>query len=266
MPLGSLPAHGTEQCVLRLAGDSTMQDVDPQKNPDFGWGQLLPELAQPQTRVVNYAKGGRSSKTFLAEQRWQNLLDDTAAGDWVLIQFGHNDASYNKPERYTAPVDYEANLRRFVRDVRARQANPVLITPVARRHFDSEGKLRDMHGIYPSLVHRVSREMQVPLIDLFASSSKLLLQLGQLESIKLYVHIGPGEHPCCPEGRMDNTHFTRSGARAMAALVVDDIQRNGPLALAACLRTDTSTGARLDNKAAKSSSTNHTMATGKDTE
>ncbi len=223
-------------CNIRLAGDSTMQDVNPAKNPDFGWGQVLPALVKPDTSVFNYAKGGRSTKTFLSEQRWQQLLDETKAGDWVFIQFGHNDAAYEKPERYTAPVDYEANLRRFVHEARAKQANPVLITPVVRRHFDEDGKLRDVHGIYPSLVHKVSEDTQAPLIDLFASSREKILAMGVKDSIKLYVHIGPNVHPCCDEGRIDNTHFTKTGAAVMAGLVVKDIQQHGPEKLAACFK------------------------------
>jgi len=223
-------------CRLQLAGDSTMQDVDPEQSPEFGWGQLLLQYAEADTAIFNHAKGGRSTRTFIEEQRWQQLLDQTKAGDWVLIQFGHNDAAYDKPERYTAPVDYASNLRRFVADVRARQARPVLITPVARRHFDDQGKLRDMHGIYPSLVEQASRELDVPLVDLFASSSDLLLQLGVAGSIKLFVHIGPDEHPCCAEGRIDNTHFTRLGALTVAGLVVEEIRRQGPAELAACFK------------------------------
>lgn len=229
-------AVAAADCNLRLAGDSTMQDVDPNKNPDFGWGQVLPELIPESSHVFNYAKGGRSTKTFLSEGRWQTLLDETQKGDWVLIQFGHNDAAYEKQERYTAPVDYEANLKRYVADVRAKNAKPVLITPVARRYFDSEGKLRDIHGVYPSLVHKVSHEMDVPLIDLFASSSDYLVNLGPIDSIDLYVHIGPGVHTCCPEGRMDATHFTNKGAKAMATLVIEEVVAEGPKKLARCMK------------------------------
>jgi len=216
-------SNAAEQCRFQLAGDSTMQIVDPQRNPDFGWGQVLPELSQPKTKIFNFAKGGRSTKTFINEQRWQELLDNTAVGDWVLIQFGHNDAAFNKPERYTAPVDFEANLHRFVADVKAKNAKPVLITPVARRYFDDEGKLKDIHGTYPWLTRRVAQNTNTPLIDLFESSSQALLSLGPIATIDWYVHIGPGVHDCCPEGRLDDTHFTRQGALAVAKLVIDEL-------------------------------------------
>jgi lysophospholipase L1-like esterase len=221
-------ASADNQCRFQLAGDSTMQIVDPAKNPDFGWGQVLSELASSSSQIFNFAKGGRSTKTFITENRWQNLLDNTSEGDWVLIQFGHNDASIQKPERYTAPVDFEANLRRMVHDVLLKNAKPVLITPVARRYFDNEGKLKDIHGIYPWLTRRVAAEMEIPLIDLFESSSQALLNLGPINSIAWYVHIGPGVHPCCPAGRMDDTHFTQDGARNVAKLVVDELTRKIP--------------------------------------
>ena len=225
-----------QHCTIRLAGDSTMQIVDPAKNPDFGWGQVLPDYLAEGAQVTNYAKGGRSTKTFLSEGRWDKLLSDSQPGDWVLIQFGHNDASYAKPERYTAPVDFEANLRRFVRAARAKQTQPVLITPVVRRHFDSEGKLRDMHGIYPSLVTKVATEMQVPLIDLFAISSAAILEKGVAESASWFAHVAPGEHSCCEKGREDNTHFSFEGAHKIASLVVSETIAAGPQPLAACFK------------------------------
>lgn len=212
-----------EQCRFQLAGDSTMQIVDPNNNPDFGWGQVLPEISKPTTQIFNFAKGGRSTKTFISEDRWQNLLENTQSNDWVMIQFGHNDAAYQKPERYTAPVDFEANLRRFVNDIRAKGAKPILITPVARRYFDEEGKLKDIHGTYPWLTRRVAASMNVPLIDLFESSSQALLSMGPVHSVAWYVHIGPGVHPCCPAGRLDDTHFTYQGALGVANLVVSEL-------------------------------------------
>jgi lysophospholipase L1-like esterase len=221
-------------CRIFLAGDSTMQIVDPERNPDFGWGQVLPTFAKDSTILENRAKGGRSTKTFLQEGRWQGILDDLEKDNWVIIQFGHNDASYEKQERYTAPVDFKKNLERFVEEVRAKGASPVLLTPVMRRWFDTEGKLRDAHGIYPSLVREVAEEKDVPLVDLFDSSSALLLEQGPEFSKAMFVHIGPGVHNCCPDGRTDNTHFTQYGALQIAGLVVEEIKEKKIQPLAAC--------------------------------
>ena len=226
--LFSLSCTAADQCRFQLAGDSTMQIVDPERNPDFGWGQVLPQISHNNSKIFNFAKGGRSTKTFILENRWQELMDNTLPGDWVLIQFGHNDAAFNKPERYTAPVDFEANLNRFVNEVIAKEANPILITPVARRYFDGEGKLKDIHGTYPWLTRRVAQQTNTPLIDLFESSSQALLNLGPIASIDWYVHIGPGVHQCCPEGRMDDTHFTQQGALAVAKLGVDELSNKVP--------------------------------------
>ncbi|MER2493458.1 rhamnogalacturonan acetylesterase [Catenovulum sediminis] len=211
---------------IYLAGDSTVQDVDPARGPDFGWGQLLPTLLAKKSHAVieNHAKGGRSTKTFIRENRWQTIVDKLQQNDWVLIQFGHNDASYHKLERYTAPVDYKLNLLKFVHDVKAKNALPVLITPVMRRYFDNEGKLKDVHGIYPSLVREVALETNTPLIDLMKSSGKLLLKYGVEGSKTLYMSVGPGEHPRYPDGKEDSTHFSKKGALEMAKLVVYEAQ------------------------------------------
>lgn len=226
--------ENTEQCHILMAGDSTMQNVDPAKNPDFGWGQVLPKFVKETSQITNLAKGGRSTKSFIAESRWSDLLEQVDEGSWVFIQFGHNDASYQHPERYTAPADYETNLRTMVSDVRAKAGYPVLLTPVVRRYFDSEGKLRDMHGIYPSLVHRVAHDTNTPLVDLFERSSKEIANAGVLKTIDWFVHIGPGVHPCCPEGRMDNTHFTKEGAEQVAQWVIDELKTNTSLPLKDC--------------------------------
>ncbi|KMT65542.1 hypothetical protein XM47_08595 [Catenovulum maritimum] len=220
--------------TLFLAGDSTMQDVDPERGPDFGWGQLLPIYLSDNSalKIENHAKGGRSTKTFLSEKRWQTILDKLKKDDWVLIQFGHNDASYQKQERYTAPVDYKANLIRFTQEVKAKGAHPVLITPVMRRYFDNQGKLKDAHGIYPSLVREAAVETNTPLIDLFKTSCALLLEYGPEKSAVLYMSVKPGEHPRYPEGKIDKTHFSKTGAIEVAKLVVTELQQKSiqPLA------------------------------------
>ncbi|MBL4826202.1 MAG: rhamnogalacturonan acetylesterase [Spongiibacteraceae bacterium] len=221
-------------CHILLAGDSTMQKVNPAKNPDFGWGQVLPLIAKKNTVINNHAKGGRSTRTFIEEGRWKNLLNEIKQDSWVFIQFGHNDASYKKKERYTAPVDFQLNLEKFVKDVRTQGGKPLLITPVMRRWFDDAGKLRDAHGIYPSLVRQVASGKNVPLIDLFESSSSLLVDLGVKKSLPIFSHVKAGAHSCCPEGREDNTHFSQLGAKRVSALVVEEIKHKKIMPLASC--------------------------------
>ncbi len=144
--------------TIHLAGDSTMAAKLPGKRPETGWGEPLSAQFRDGSVIVdNRAKNGRSTRTFIEEGRWHDLLQATKAGDVVLIQFGHNDQSVEKPDRYTPPRDYARNLERFVADVRARDAMPVLLTPVARRRFDEAGNVAPSHGDYPDPCARARR-------------------------------------------------------------------------------------------------------------
>jgi len=203
--------------TIHLAGDSTMAEKLPEKRPETGWGEFLAAQFAPGTLVVdNRAKNGRSTRTFIEEGRWQALLDATQPGDVVLIQFGHNDASVEKPDRYTPPADYARNLTRFVADVRALQATPVLLTPVARRRFDEAGRLQPSHGEYPDLVRSLANEQGVALIDMEQRSSALLQETGAEASKRLFLWVAPGTNGNYPDGKQDNTHFSPLGAQRIA--------------------------------------------------
>ena len=214
---------------VHLAGDSTMAAKLPEKRPETGWGEALQQYFAPsKVRVVNHAMNGRSTRTFISEGRWQQLVDSLHRGDWVLIQFGHNDESKEKVDRYTPPEDFRRNLARFVADVRARHASPVLLTPVRRRKFDAAGHLVDTHGEYPDLVRRVAAESHVPLLDLHARTGELLTAWGPDSSRRLFLQLAPGEHANYPQGVEDNTHFSPRGAEEVARLVVGEIQAHVP--------------------------------------
>src|SRR5687767_4557480 len=149
------------------AGDSTMAPKQADKRPETGWGEMLGQHFREGTvRIENRAVNGRSTKTFISEGRWQAIVDDLKKGDYVFIQFGHNDSSKEKGERYTPPEDYRNNLVRFVEEVRTKGGNPVLFTPVMRRRFDKVGKFYDTHGEYPAIVRGVAKEKKAPLIDM----------------------------------------------------------------------------------------------------
>ena len=207
-----------------MAGDSTMQDVDHQKNPDWGWGQVFPRYFNEEVEVINLARGGRSTRTFIEEGRWDTLIGQAGEGDYIFIQFGHNDSSEAHPDRYTPPADYKANLVRFVSEAREKGAIPILVTPVMRRNFDENGEFYDVHGVYPSLVKEVAGEMTVTCIDLQEMSKWLIINHGVEGSVRLFMNVAPGEHPCCPEGRKDNTHFSEYGAMKIAGLIVDGLK------------------------------------------
>jgi lysophospholipase L1-like esterase len=207
--------------TVHLAGDSTMAEKLPEKRPETGWGERLQEhFDSSRVRIVNHARNGRSTRTFIEEGRWQAIVDSLRPGDYVFIQFGHNDESKDKVDRYTPPDAYKANLRRFVADARAKRAIPVLLTPVVRRRFDSTGTFYDVHGEYPDLVRAVAAELRVPLLDMHRRSEALLRSYGPDRSRALFLQLRAGEHPNYPAGIEDNTHFSPTGAALMADLAV----------------------------------------------
>lgn len=214
-----------EPVTIFLAGDSTMAAKLPDKRPETGWGEKLQQLFNAgKVKVSNHAKNGRSTKTFLSENLWQQILDNLKEGDYVFIEFGHNDQAKAKSERYTTPADFEANLVRFVKDVRDRKAHPVLMTPVARRRFNESGEFNDTHGEYPDRVRKVAVEYKVPLIDMHRKSEGVLKRLGPDESRSLFLHLKANENPNYPNGIEDNTHFNAHGAEVMAKLAVEGIR------------------------------------------
>ncbi len=227
-PVESRPP-GPAQPRLYLAGDSTMADRDPASDPvEFGWGTALRRRLRQPERLHNHAANGRSTLRFRNEGRWQALLDAVHPGDWVLIQFGHNDSHRADPARYAeADTDFRANLQRFVAELRERGALPLLATPLARRRFDGHGHAAPSHGRYASVVREVAAQAGVPLLDLEARSFELLQALGPEASRGLFVHLAPGEHPRWPDGKRDDTHFSAVGAEAMCALAEAELRRLG---------------------------------------
>jgi lysophospholipase L1-like esterase/mannose-6-phosphate isomerase-like protein (cupin superfamily) len=223
------PAFAENAVRIFLAGDSTIAEKLPEKRPETGWGESLQHWFRiDDIVVVNHARNGRSTRTFIEEGRWDALLEAVRQGDYVFIQFGHNDQSKSKPKRYTPPDAFQANLRRFVADVRAREAIPVLLTPVVRRRFDEHGEFYDSHGAYPDLVRDVAESGNVALIDLHARSRTFLEAYGAERSKDLFLWLDPGDSPNYPEGLQDNTHFSPLGARAMASLVMQGILEQVP--------------------------------------
>lgn len=216
------------QVTVYLAGDSTCAAKLPEKRPETGWGEMLQQHFDKKKVVIdNRAMNGRSTKTFISEGRWQAIVDVLKKGDWVFVQFGHNDESKEKGERYTPPDQFRANLLRFVSDVKAKKANIVLLTPVMRRKFDNNGLFVDQHPPeYPQAVREVAKERTVPLIDMHQKSLKVIESYGLERSRSLFLQLKPGENPNYPTGIEDNTHFVPKGAEEMAKLVVDGIRED----------------------------------------
>lgn len=208
--------------TVYLIGDSTIADKHPEKLPETGWGTPFKTFFDSTVVIENRARNGRSTRTFIQENLWQPIADSLKQGDYVLIQFGHNDESKEKTDRYTTPEDFKKNLIRFIDETRAKNAQPVLITPVSRRKFQ-DGVIQETHAEYSRLVAEVAKNQKVPLIDLDAKSRALLQVTGEEASKLFFLQLAPGEHPNYPEGKNDNTHFSETGARKMAQLVLADI-------------------------------------------
>jgi lysophospholipase L1-like esterase len=223
--LSVFAAAQKSRIVVYLAGDSTMAEKTSDKRPETGWGEYLQsQFDDARVKIENHAQNGRSTKSFIDEGRWQAIVDKLKKGDYVFIEFGHNDEKSDKPSVYAAAnTDYRNNLIRFIKDVRARQAFPVLLTPVMRRRFNEKGEFFDTHGEYPDAVRKVAAEYKVPLIDMHRKSEAVIKNLGVEASKKLFLILREREHPNYPKGTDDNTHFSAFGAEQMARAAADGI-------------------------------------------
>lgn len=205
---------------ILIAGDSTAQGYGPERYPQSGWGQFLVCGLKPGSEVVNRARAGRSTRTFISEKRWDELMAETRPGDTVLIQFGHNDAAYEKPERFAdATTTFRDNLLRMIWETRGRQAVPVLLTPVARRSFWDNGETRADFAEYSAVTRSLAASTGTALIDLEALSRQMIKAAGAQPARDLYLHYPAGRWPAFPKGIDDDTHFSEIGARRVADLV-----------------------------------------------
>ena len=228
-----------------MIGDSTMANKDTTGGKqERGWGMVLQQYFDNHVVVDNHAVNGRSSKSFINEGRWDKVLAKIKPGDYVFIQFGHNDEK-PQPERHTDPGStFDDNLRKFVNDTRSKGGIPVLFNAVVRRNFalkvqknDDDEKLRnldaksgnnvlegdtlyDTHGDYRFSPANVAKEMGVVFIDANAITHELEQGLGRVASKKLHMIFAPGEHPSLPNGRWDNTHYNIYGANQVAVLLI----------------------------------------------
>ena len=208
-----------------VCGDSTAASYNPEETRMVGWGQLLGDYL-PGTDVVNLSMAGRSTKTFLAEGRLEPA-GQADPGDLVLIQFAHNDENEKKPERYTAPwTEFTDNLKYFIRFAREHGAVPVLLTPICRRIWQ-DGKLQPTHGEYPAAMRAVAEETDVPLIDLYTESFRIVEAMGEEGSKALFMHFAPGEDPAYPDGLEDNAHTKRAGAERFAEAAAQGLKELG---------------------------------------
>ena len=225
----TLAAAAPTRTTVFMIGDSTMADrPTPERNPYRGWGQMLPQFLDDSVAVRNFAVNGRSTKSFIDEGRWTAVLAQLQPGDYVIIQFGHNDEKREDPKRYTDPNgSYRDNLRRFVTESRAKGATPILFTSIARRDFTPAGTLHDTHGAYPQATRDVATALHVPLVDLQQTTSALLTGAGPERSKLLFGWVAPGTNEMYPEGLSDDTHLSVTGATEVARLAARGLVATG---------------------------------------
>ena len=207
-------------------GDSTVHFNRVDTWPQRGMGQELEAYLRPGVVVYDYAENGRSTKSFWDQGLFEPVREAMKAGDFLFIQFGHNDEKSEDPALYADPEAYQENLLRYVSIARAAGAFPVLITPLTRRRFEG-GCLTESHGAYPAAVRALAEREGIPLIDLTAASRALVESLGDEESRELYMNFPAGLYPSHPDGSDDNTHLRQWGAFRFAGLVADGLKALG---------------------------------------
>lgn len=221
-----------QKTTLYCIGDSTMANKkDPDKNPEHGWAQVLQPFFKDNLVVVNKAQNGRSTRSFINEKRWDSIYNKLKKGDYVFIEFGHNDEKIEDPSRYTNPhTAYRYNLIRFVKESREKGAIPILLTSISRRNFNEKGVLVPTHGDYPLETRLVAQEYKVPFIDLEYYTELLEQSYGPEKSKLLHLHFKAGENAYYDKDKADDTHLSVLGATKIAQIVIDQIKElNDPL-------------------------------------
>lgn len=229
---GQSLAWDPTRVTLHLVGDSTMSDKTNLAYPERGWGQLLPQYMNQELEIVNHAANGRSTRRFIDEGRWALVLSELKEGDYVLIQFGHNDQKADDPTRYaSADNDYPAFLHQYIKDVRDKHAIPMIASSICRRHFDEQGKLQRKLLDYAAAARQVASEENVDFFDLNEQTCGFLNAIGEPESRQYFIQVPPDLYTRYPEGKTDNTHLNVVGAAKVAQFFIRDLrERNHPLA------------------------------------
>lgn len=248
-------AEANDTVTVFMIGDSTMANKPLSKeNQERGWGQMLPMYLTGPVKVDNHAVNGRSSKSFINEGRWDKVMEKLRPGDYVIIQFGHNDEK-PKADRHTDPGStFDDNLRKFVNEARSKGATPILMNSIVRRNFPdqngiaaeetddkqksveawkvdnpAEGEiLVDTHGDYIVAPRNVARELAVFFVDMNSATHELVQNLGTERSKALFMWIPENTYEFCPKGKIDNTHLNIKGAIQVAGLAVDRLAAEVP--------------------------------------
>ena len=209
---------------LYIIGDSTAANKLPKAYPETGWGMKFQSFFDSNYVVVdNRALNGRSTLSFRNEGRWQPVYDSMQPGDYVFIEFGHNDEKVDKPGTGVNHADFKANLVRYVLETRSHKGIPILLTSIARRSFKA-GVLENTHKGYNEVVKQVADSLKVPLIDMEKKTMALLSSMGEQGSIALFNQLDSGKNVNYPKGVKDNTHLSPIGAEKVAGLAADGVK------------------------------------------
>ena len=209
-----------QKTTIYIAGDSTAADYEKSKHPMHGWGQMLSRFFDENIDVENKAMCGRSTKSFIDEGRLGEIDRKITKGDYLFIQFGHNDEKKEDETKYTRPfVEYKENLKIFAETAIRKEAYPVFLTPIVRRWFNEDGELVNTHGEYIRAMKELAGELNVPLIDVHQKTWDSVSELGFEGSKKLYMCVEPGRFKNYPVGLNDNTHLIIKGALHVAGMV-----------------------------------------------
>ena len=215
--------------TIYWAGDSTVQYNDITTYPQTGIGQVFHLFLKPEVKVLNFAKNGRSTKSFIDEGRLAAIEEQITEGDFLFIQFGHNDEKKADPVRFTDPFgQYMVNLERFVNAAREKKAYPVLITPLERRCFAEGNQLGvGEHSDYVAAMKQAAENLDVPLIDLYSMSREKLRKAGAEKTKDWYMHLPKDVYPSHPEGLTDNTHLKYEGAVVYGGCIAAGLKKLG---------------------------------------
>ena len=252
MAFAQVPA---DTITVFMIGDSTLANKPLDKeNQERGWGQMLPIYLEGAIKVDNHAVNGRSSKSFIDEGRWEKVREQIRPGDYVIIQFGHNDEKAKSPDRYTVPGStFDANLKKFVNETREKGGTPILMNSIVRRNFPANGiaaaqtddrqktwkkglenypaegdTLVDTHGDYRIAPKNVAEEMGVVFVDMNTLTHELVQGLGKDSSKDLFMWMPVGKYEFAPNGRIDNTHLNVYGGIVVSRLAVNALAEKVP--------------------------------------
>lgn len=215
---------------IYLIGDSTCQNNDETTFPQTGWGQVFHKIVKDEYEVINLAKNGRSTKSFIDEGLFKIVDDSIKADDYLFIQFGHNDEK-DDPNRHTDPfTSYQDNLLYFIDAARNKGAIPVLLSSIYRRHFDENGKIIEkVHLQYPQACQELASREKVIFIDMCKCTKESLIKIGDERSKSLFMYFDEGIYTNYPNGKKDNTHLRYEGAMWIINLLKEEMKKDNVL-------------------------------------